>query len=67
MGVINMNIIATIALIFIALALCNKYSPSDSIVLRKIIKIILIVVCVFIIFIFFISLFLTFFMEYIII
>lgn len=48
-----MNIFATIALIFIALALCNKYSPGDAIILRKIIKIIFI----FIIFIFILLLF----------
>ena len=60
-----MNIIATIALIFIALALCNKYSPSDAIVLRKIMKIILIVVCVFIILIIFMSFFLAFITRYI--
>ncbi|MCM1047364.1 MAG: hypothetical protein NC433_02935 [Clostridiales bacterium] len=43
-----MRFLFGIAVLFIALALCNKYSPNDAVVLRKIIKIIAIVMCVFI-------------------
>lgn len=46
----NLGLLLIIAVLFIALALCNKYSPEDAKTLRWIIKIIVIIVCAILVF-----------------